>query len=122
MKQANIEELKGKTLKSVEVNEDNTEIVFTTTEDERYLMYHIQDCCESVYIEDIVGEWEDLIGHELLQVEESVNVGDRSAFDTETWTWTFYRLTSARGQVVLRWCGTSNGFYSESVDFRKYET
>ena len=53
----NVEVLKGKTLASL-VNEGD-ELVFKTTDGETYRMYHEQDCCEHVRIEDIVGDLED---------------------------------------------------------------
>lgn len=48
-----IELLLGKTVK--EIREDGSEIRFFTTDGHEYLMWHNQDGCESVSIEDITG-------------------------------------------------------------------
>lgn len=40
---------------------------------------------------------------------------------SESYTWTFYRLQTTRGLVVMRWYGESNGYYSESVEFAEVE-
>lgn len=39
-------------------------------------MYHIQDCCEDVYIEDINGDIENLIEVPILLAEETTNKGE----------------------------------------------
>lgn len=66
-------ELVGKTLVTAEVNQNRDEITFVTTEGERYKLLHFPDCCESVYIEDIDGDMEDLIGSPILVAEEVSN-------------------------------------------------
>ncbi len=115
----NVDVLKGKTLSSIK--ENGYEIVFETTDGERYRMYHQQDCCESVSIESIVGDLEDLVGSEMLIAEE-VEGQSPADFDDkyyESYTWTFYKFATRKGYVDIRWLGSSNGYYSESVSFVK---
>jgi hypothetical protein len=111
-----VSELLGKTLRSVErVTEDGDDsLVFVTTDDVQYIMWHEQDCCESVYIEDIVGNLDDLVGSPLTLANEASN---REDDEDGSCTWTFYKFATVKGYVDIRWCGTSNGYYSESVSF-----
>lgn len=119
--------LVGKTLKSV-VNNDDV-VNFETEDGEEYIMKHDQDCCESVRVDDIVGDLNDLIGSPIIRVEENsspdrpegIKDSEYGSYDSETdsETWTFYRIGTAKGTVVIRWYGSSNGYYSESVDFEK---
>jgi hypothetical protein len=113
--------LLGKIIKKIDINID--EIYFHISETEIYKMHHEQDCCESVIIEDICGEISWLLDSPILRAEERSNSGDATKTEDfpESFTWTFYELGSLNGSVTIRWYGTSNGYYSESVNFERVE-
>jgi hypothetical protein len=117
---AKFEELLGKTITKIDV-EGNDQITFTTKEGPVYSMYHSQDCCESVTLDDVVGSWDDLIGTPILKAEEAQSHDNPDGVEKEyqdSFTWTFYKLATIKGYVDFRWYGESNGYYSETVDFR----
>lgn len=109
-------DLLGKTLTRVEQIDDDR-IQFETEDGKSYALY-CQDCCESVTAEDISGDLADLIGTPILLAEEATSdVPPPGSERGESDTWTFYKLSTIKGSVDIRWHGTSNGYYSESVDF-----
>lgn len=113
----NISDFLGKTFVSVKKIDDDV-IKFIDTEGKEYRMYHEQDCCESVYIEDINGDLNDLVGSPITLAEERSSDGippPNAEYEPDSYTWTFYALATVKGYVDIRWYGTSNGYYSESV-------
>ena len=115
------EELKGATIAAIEKTDE--EVTMALADGRIVTLYHSQSCCENVWLEDVVGELGDLVGTPLLLAEESGST-DRpddlkaEEYSPESETWTFYRMGTINGTVVLRWCGQSNGYYSEEVDIR----
>lgn len=114
-----IKVLLGKTLIKIEgLEKGSEEVVFHCKDGKKYKMYHDYCCCESVEIEEVIGDIENLLNTPLVMAEEVSNKGDT---DYGTCTWTFYKLATNKGYVTIRWYGESNGWYSESVDFEEME-
>ena len=117
-------ELVGKTLTRAQhfnAEGDDERIEFETADGDLYVMFHQQDCCESVRVESFVGDLQDLVGEPILRAEESASdthpEGHVAGPYEESFTWTFYKLATRKGYVDIRWLGESNGYYSEGVDF-----
>lgn len=111
----NVNILLSKTLVSVDVDMNEDTITFVTSCGKKFVMFHDQECCEHVYIEDICGDINDLVGEPLVEAEEvSGYIGPDAE---ESYTWTFYKFRTVKGCVTIRWFGKSKGYYSESVNF-----
>ncbi|NDC95936.1 hypothetical protein EBZ38_06495 [bacterium] len=108
----------GRTFVRVEGAVGAGEMVFVDQNGERFIFTHMQDCCETVDINDISGDLDDLVGEPLLvaeEVEGSVPADWDSGF-SQCYTFTFYKFATRKGYVDVRWLGQSNGYYSERVD------
>lgn len=117
------EDLVGKILTKIE-NVENEELIFTLDNGDMYELYHEQDCCEDVQIDDIIGDLDDLLNSPILMAEEVTNNENPDETENipeyqESFTWTFYKLATMNGYVTVRWYGESNGYYSESVEWKK---
>lgn len=101
----------------VKISKDDEEIIFEMNDGSRYKMYHDQGCCEHVYIEDMDNDLDFLLDEPIQRAEEVTNI-DNGKLDEwdESYTWTFYKFGNSKDDVTIRWYGTSNGYYSESVD------
>lgn len=130
-----ITDLIGKTIINIVGMEKGSECIDIYTSDGMmYQMYHEQDCCEDVTVDDVCGDIQDLMGVPLLVVEERTSEENppdvteqrlklqKDAAYVEwkdSFTWTFYHFATSKGYLDLRWYGSSNGYYSERVDFKQ---
>ncbi len=103
---------------------ESEEIWFYCKNGDIVRMFHDQHCCESVCLYDDDGltngidiftdcEWCEV--EEIIQTERD-GVDGADEYD-DSYTWTFYKFRTNKGYDTMRWYGTSNGYYSESVDF-----
>ena len=121
------EHLKSGLIKVDGLRKDNDQVYFHCKDGYTVLMYHEQDCCENVYLENVESEdtGEDIYTNcDWCNIEEisneefdQVQVGTRLSEWDDSFTWTFYKIRTNKGYDTLRWYGASNGYYSERVDF-----
>ncbi len=125
MKYYDAVEFKGKVLTQVKINENGDEIEFLFADSSKYVMFHYQDCCESVSIYDQQGKPSDLFYDVLVEAKEETSsdwpddVKEQEYGDS--YTWTIYTFATEKAKWVVRWLGTSNGYYSESIQIDKVE-
>ena len=132
MKRVPFSDLRGETFTDIYgLKEGSTQVVFVkSNQSEGYALFHEQDCCERVWLEDVCGDPKDLIGTPILSAEE-VSSNDSfneklekeySEQDQGSHTWTFYKISTIKGSVTLRFFGASNGYYSEEVTTGQLES
>ena len=117
-----IEDMKGQVFTKVYVTDNKYEMIFENDEF-IFTFYHEDDCCESVYVDDITGDLDDLVGKpldivEVARHEDTMPQGMDLKKPEDSFTWTFYKFATIKGWVDVRWLGESNGYYSEEVDFK----
>jgi hypothetical protein len=111
--------LEGVTLS--DIKEIYGDLLFYTVDGDSFKLYYEQDCCASCSLEETIGHIQDLIGTPILLAEEVVGGEDPEGWKPgeyeESYTWSFYKLSTIKGSVTFRWYGSSNGYYSETCSF-----
>lgn len=109
--------LKGKVIDEILIGTYlGEDAIIFKTRDKSYIMIHDQECCESVTIDDICGDLNDIIGEEVVVATEDQNEENPNEEKLEySFTWTFYHIETFHGDVTIKWFGTSNGYYSEDA-------
>ncbi len=119
-KRIDIGYLKGLIISEFKINEGKTEIHIKTKCGNRIEMSHIQDCCEDVFIDEIIGDIKDILNYPVLMAEVVTSDKNPENYKAseyqESFTWTFYKLMTIKGNITIRWYGESNGYYSEEVE------
>jgi hypothetical protein len=107
----------GRVLESVE--ETGERIVFNFNDGTACESYHSHDCCESVSVQETLGNIDDIIGSPILEsVEDCESRGLPEPEYPDSWTWTRQRIRTAKGEVTFVWLGVSNGYYGETPYFQ----
>lgn len=109
-----LSDIKGEVISEVTIRSYNSQIEFVCESGNVYRMYHVQECCEDVYLESVDAPLDVITHSEVIVAEERiVELPDMTA--------TFYIIGTVKGVCIFRWCGRSNGYYSETVEFFKEE-
>lgn len=122
---AEFSDLVGKTITRITGKIGDETLTLNCSDGTTYQMQYYSDCCASCTLEDVVGELDNLLGSPILKAEEVESHTNPPDVKPETieyqdsFTWTFYHLSTVKGTVTLRWYGSSNGYYSESVTFER---
>ena len=106
----------GRTIVSYDTNKDNY-LEFTFSDGSKTMMQHDNDCCESVYIEDINGDLNNLLNTPLLVAEERAS---DDFIEPDNYSglqkWTFYCFRTIKGSVYIRWYARANGYYGVNIN------
>lgn len=111
--------LKGELVEHIFQVEDQY-IIIITNSGYMYALYHEQDCCENVYIDDVCGDLELCTGL-IVRAEETSSEGDipKGLENDMHSTWTFYKLDTINDNVTIKFFGESNGYYSETAYLKR---
>ena len=110
-----IKDMVGKKITGIYYDEEYFQI---RTDDCVYAFYHEQDCCESVYLTQVDGISDKIIGSRIVIAEV---VTDEKDTENGHITWSFYKIGTNKGMIDFRWRGESDGGYSETVNLVKIE-
>ena len=116
-----IKDMVGKKITGIYYDEENFQIL---TDDGVYAFYHEQDCCESVWLTQVDGISDKIIGSRIVIAEAVTKTDESGIVDTDEYdsiTWSFYKIGTNKGMIDFRFQGESNGYYSETVDLIKIE-
>lgn len=110
-------QLIGKTILSIENGEEGDENIIFNTDEHSYCSYHSQSCCETVAIDRIEGNINDILNSPILEATETYDSENNPPEYHDSFTWTFQKIKTTKGEVTFVWLGESNGWYGETPYF-----
>ena len=114
-KYCDMKDMVGKKVLGIYYDDEYFQIL---TDDCVYAFYHQRDCCESVYLTQVDGISDKLVGSRIVIAEVATDEKDTEYGHI---TWTFYKIGTNKGMIDFRWQGESDGGYSEIVNLVKIE-
>lgn len=118
----NMEELKGKVIKKIELGEGETEVVFTDDGDMKYFFHANSDCCSSTWFCHITGV-KNLLGQKVNMIVKREDFTDEeqkkaeAEGDYESLELYGYDIQTDKGIFFIEFRNDSNGYYGGSCDF-----
>lgn len=103
----------GETIKYIDVDEYDHQIRVETESGRVFLIYHKQDCCESVRLVDINGNIKHLEGKVIEDFSHMSKRYSNEYGNSETTTIITFFVDDST--VTTRLIGESNGYYSEEI-------
>ncbi|MGL5803162.1 MAG: DUF7448 domain-containing protein [Cetobacterium sp.] len=110
----NLDNLVG--AKILDVDDSGYDLLKIVTDKGTMRFVHYQNCCEDVSLFDGFDDLKAMIGEEIKFAEETNNGKTDDYEPHDSYTWTFYKISTMWKDVTLRFIGESNGYYSEEVD------
>lgn len=116
MTNPNFSLLIGKILTSVEIEEES---IYFNTDKESFISCHMSDCCESVQVYELDGLVKDILNAPILEATEEYDSENNPPENAYSFTWTTQTIKTTKGQLIIKWLGESNGYYTEVPRFRR---
>ena len=110
---SDLNKISGAVITGIEGMKSGSGEVRIVTDKGTLRLFHYQDCCESVYVNDVTGDPADLIGAKVLELREDTKDNEDCSYGDQRWT--FYNLVTDKADTTIRWSGSSNGYYSIAV-------
>ena len=112
-----LNDLVGLTIKSVSGCHKGSDTFTIEFENGYSIVFHYPYTYSNVEIDDVNGDVQGMVGNELLGIECVTNVPVDPETAVEYKQWTFYKFKTIDGYVDVKWYGSSNGYYSVSVNW-----